>query len=879
MNASPIRNENLIGRRLFRQSLLIAAGLTIILTVFQVLLDYQSLRSTINHTVEQIENGQVEGIATALWNYSMPELAAQTEGIVHFPNINYVEIQENDEIIASAGERKAEDVLIYNFPLVHENANGSKETIGTMLIQADLAQFHNNLIMQILQIFAFQAINVLLVILVLYVLINRQVARHITSAANYFEKFAFENLDVPLVLQRKQANDEIDTLVASFNHMRKNLARSYKERTESERKRATLLSNLPGMAFRCRNDQQSTMELVSSGSLDLTGYSPEEVNGLSRLKFNEMIFPEERDKVWQLFKSIHPGNPVYDITYRIRTKDGQIKWVWERSIGIFNDEQKLQTIEGFITDITEQEQREKEVEAIASMSVALRTAVTREQMLPIIVEQLVKLLNINGATIELIEHRTGDAVVELAYGVFEKYKDVHIPKDKGLNKIIRSNGKPYINNQLSPKMYLDFPDINRDCTAIGGVPLIARGELFGFLWIGRRMDITETEMHALSALANIAANSLHRAELFEKTEQQLKRLIGLRKIDTAINSNLPLTRTINLFLEQTVALLHVDAANIILLKDNNHSEFTTSIGLPPENIYPFHAVIQCEWCQKMLAERKTFEINSSSLPGMDPSFQNWFQSQGFLSGFAIPLITRDEIKGILQVFRKAESHPDADWLEFFNTLAGQAAIAISEAHLLRDLKQSNLELQTAYDATIEGWSKALDLRDKETEGHSQRVTDLCLTMAKMLNISNDELKYIRWGSLLHDIGKMGVPDHILLKPGPLDDQEWEIMRRHPVNAYNLLSEINFLRPALDIPLSHHEKWDGSGYPGKLKGNEIPLAARIFAVVDVWDALTSERPYRNALSQDEALQYIIDQSGSHFDPEMVQLFLNVNSKSK
>jgi len=144
------------------------------------------------------------------------------------------------------------------------------------------------------------------------------------------------------------------------------------------------------------------------------------------------------------------------------------------------------------------------------------------------------------------------------------------------------------------------------------------------------------------------------------------------------------------------------------------------------------------------------------------------------------LVTRDEIKGLLQVFLKTEYYPDSDWLEFFETLVGQAAIAIGDAHLLRDLKQSNQELQTAYDATFEGWSKALDLRDKETEGDSQRVTNLCLTMAKKLKIPDDELKYIRWGSLLHDIGKMGVPDSILLKPGPLDEYEWKIMRRHPV---------------------------------------------------------------------------------------------------
>ncbi len=874
-----IRRENPIGRRLFKQSFLIAIGLTILLTAFQVWLNYQSLLSTIDHTIEQIEKGQAEGISTALWNYSMPELTAQTEGIVHFPNIVYAEVQENGKTIARAGSPKNEKVIIYSIPLMHVDSNGINEVIGTLKIQADLAQFYNSIVRQVLLIFAIQGINVFIIILVMLLLINNQVTRHITAAAKYFQNFEFENLDIPLVLKREPSNDEIDTLVDSFNLMRMNLSRSYQEQHQSERKRAALLSNLPGMAFRWKYDREWIMELVSAGCQELTGFSPDEMIGFPRSKFNEIIFPEDREKLQEIFQSIQPDNPVFDINFRIRTRDGQVKWVWERGIGIFDENHQLNTLEGFITDVTKSEQQEREVEAIASMSVALRAAITREQMMPIIMEEIVKLLNVNGATLELIDTRTGDAVVELAYGVFERYQNLRIPPDKGLNHHIRNTGKPFLDNHLSENIAFDYPEIVHDCSAVGGVPLIAQGELFGFLWIGRTIEITETEMHAFSALAEIAANSLHRAGLFQQTNRQLKRLIGLRKIDTAINDNLPLAETINLFLEQAVDLLHVDAANVIILKTDKHREYTTSIGLSPENGYPIQSLLQSEWYRKMLTEQKILEISSNSTPNMDPSFQNWFQLQGFQSGFAIPLITRDEIKGILQVFRRTESHPDADWLEFLNTLAGQAAIAISEAHLLRDLQQSNVELQTAYDATIEGWSNALDLRDKETEGHSQRVTELCLAMAKMLNIPDEELKFMRWGSLLHDIGKMGVPDNILLKPGPLDDKEWEIMRRHPLNAYKLLKGIEFLLPALEIPLSHHEKWDGSGYPHGLKGKEIPLPARIFAVVDVWDALTSERPYRGALSQDEAMQYIIDHSGSHFDPEMVQLFLRIVQLNK
>jgi HD-GYP domain-containing protein (c-di-GMP phosphodiesterase class II) len=213
-------------------------------------------------------------------------------------------------------------------------------------------------------------------------------------------------------------------------------------------------------------------------------------------------------------------------------------------------------------------------------------------------------------------------------------------------------------------------------------------------------------------------------------------------------------------------------------------------------------------------------------------------------------------------------------LDFLKALAGQAAIAIDNSTLFEGLQRSNTELSIAYDATIEGWSHALDLRDEETEGHTQRVTRMTGKLARLFDLSEVELVQVRWGSLLHDIGKLGVPDSILLKPGPLTDEEWVIMKKHPTFAYEMLSPIRYLRLALDIPYCHHEKWDGTGYPRGLKGEQVPIMARIFAVVDVWDALTSDRPYRKAWSTKEALDHIRSQSGKHLDPQVVEPFLSV-----
>jgi putative nucleotidyltransferase with HDIG domain len=219
------------------------------------------------------------------------------------------------------------------------------------------------------------------------------------------------------------------------------------------------------------------------------------------------------------------------------------------------------------------------------------------------------------------------------------------------------------------------------------------------------------------------------------------------------------------------------------------------------------------------------------------------QEENFASYFSVPLVAKGQVKGMLDIFNRTLLNPDQEWYNFLETLGGQAAIAIDNTSLLEDLHRSNMELTLAYDTTLEGWSKALDLRDKETEGHTQRVVKIALSIAQVLGIQEEELIHIQRGALLHDIGKMGIPDSILFKPGPLTDKEWEIMRRHPVYAYELLYPITHLRPALDIPYCHHERWDGTGYPRKLRGEEIPLAGRIFTVVDVWDAITSDRPYR------------------------------------
>ncbi len=359
-------------------------------------------------------------------------------------------------------------------------------------------------------------------------------------------------------------------------------------------------------------------------------------------------------------------------------------------------------------------------------------------------------------------------------------------------------------------------------------------------------------------------------------ERQLGHLNALRSIDRAIIGSLDIRITLDIFLSQVITELNIDAASVLLLNPKTQMlEYVINKGFQSNAL---------KYTRLRLGEsnagRAAIERRIVGIPNLKEHIDGFltsehFVSENFVTYFGVPLISKGQVKGVLEVFKRYYMEADPEWLEFLEAIADQGAIAIDNATMFNDLQRSNTELILAYDSTIEGWSRAMDLRDKETEGHTQRVTEMTVLIANEMGIKDEDIVQIRRGALLHDMGKMGIPDSILLKPGPLTDEEWVIMKRHPEYAYKMLHKIEYLRPALDIPYYHHEKWDGSGYPQGLKDEQIPLAARIFAVVDVWDALCSDRPYRSAWSKQKVLDYIRSQSGIHFDPEVVEVFLKMS----
>ena len=525
----------------------------------------------------------------------------------------------------------------------------------------------------------------------------------------------------------------------------------------------------------------------------------------------------------------------------------------------------------------ERRQRERELEAIAMVSATMRSANTLDEILPRLLDQTLELIGTESGSIWLYDPANDGVNLVIQRSREEKTFTVDNPGEDIPGLVVKT-GEAIISREFHSDQRIP-EDIREHLSKnIGGVcvPLNSNENVIGALCINVPLprEITADELRILNALAEIGGNTIQRMRLHEQTVRQLERLDALRAIDLAISSAGDLKVTLNIVLSQVISQLEVDTASILLANPGSgRLEFVAGQGFYSGNIEASNTRIGEGYAGRAVLERHTVRVRNLKDEYEKFMRRELLADEGFISYFGVPLIGKGQVRGVLELFHRSELNPNQEWLSFLETLGGQTAIAIENAILFQDLQRSNFDLAMAYDATIEGWSHALDLRDKDTEGHTLRVTEMALKLARALGVEEDQLIHIRRGGLLHDIGKMAVPDNILLKPEPLTDEEWQIMRQHPQLAYDWLVGISFLKYALEIPYYHHEKWNGTGYPHGLKGELIPLSARIFAVADVWDALTNDRPYRKAWPHSRAFEYMRGKSGIYFDPEIIDVFLS------
>jgi PAS domain S-box-containing protein len=614
----------------------------------------------------------------------------------------------------------------------------------------------------------------------------------------------------------------------------------------------------------------------------MNGYSRDEMVGHSIDMVNLNPYaPVARDEYMKRLRQ----EGVYRLTTQHRRKDGSIFFV-DIATTLFSVGGR-ELIVGIDQDITAKKQAEEqlkqrlaELEAVNQISTALRAAQTLEEMLPLLLDTTLEVMHATRGAVWLYDPARNELQMKVIRGWDASPGGPAIAPEKpgeGVNGYAFATGQPY----LASDLHLDarLPEAVRQWIppGLGGaaIPIHAGQNVIGTFDVNVSLprELTPDEIHLLTTLSEIAGNAIQRTTLHQQTERRLQQLTALSSIDRIISATFDLRLSLGLLIGHVAVQLGVDATDVLLLNPGSQIlEYSVGRGFRTKAFERVQLRLGEGYAGKAALEREIVHIPNLAGRHDNPRLEKHLADEQFVSYYGVPLISKGQVLGVLEVFQRSPLEPDKEWLDFFNAMAGQAAIAIDSVMQFDNVQRSNNELSQAYDETIEGWSRALDLRDHETEGHTQRVMEMTVALAIEAGLGEAELLQVRWGSLLHDIGKMGIPDGILLKPGPLTDQEWGIMKKHPSFAYEMIAPIRYLHTALDIPYCHHERWDGTGYPRGLKGEQIPLAARIFAVVDVWDALTSDRPYRKAWPEEKVREHIQAGTGTHFDPQFVKAFL-------
>lgn len=628
------------------------------------------------------------------------------------------------------------------------------------------------------------------------------------------------------------------------------------------------------------HDALGFIRYATPSTARLLGYSEQQLIGKDAF---ELIHPEDLGVVRAAFAAVlnstNQGKPT---EYRVRRADGV--WLDVETIGTnFLSDPAIRGLVLTSRIISERKRHERQMSAITTVAAALRTAPTRADMLPIILDQVIRLLSVDGAAFAILDVASSEVILELGRGCARNLTGLRLPAGSGVSGHVLNTGEPYLSNDVLSDPRFAAPALIEHPAgrpvAAACLPLKANEQTIGALWVEKAIildagsgPIDDEQLQLLTAIAEMSANAIYRASLSEQTQLRLHRLMALQTIDMSIARSVDLQVTLNLLLGEITSRLHIDAADVLVMDPARAIlKCAASRGFTTGFIARSDDGLGRAMSARTVIGQKTVLAAGQKYGNLPLEIRRVLEAEGFSTYYGLPLIATGQVVGVLELFQRGSLSPDPEWMDYLDGLAAHVAVAVEKVSLIQDLQRSNAELTRAYDGVIEGWSHALAMRDHESVAHARRVTDMTTSLARLVGLDPDQLIHIWRGAMLHDIGEIVLPDAVLLKAGPLSEQDWQTMRQHPLHAYELMSPIDYLRPALDIPYCHHERWDGSGYPRGLKGSEIPVAAQLFSIVDVYDALTSDKPYRAAWSRQAAVDYLRAQAGLHFNAELVEIF--------
>ncbi len=579
---------------------------------------------------------------------------------------------------------------------------------------------------------------------------------------------------------------------------------------------------------------------------------------------------------------IAQGQTRFELEAVQRSASGQLIHLHLRWSALPGREQTLERVIVSAIDISERvraeaelKRRLAELEAVNRVSVALRSARTEDEILARLVSEAIAAVGGAAGSVWLLDDSSAQVVIAHAQGW--SMLSQPRPLGSGIPGSVVATGQPVLVADLKTD-----PRVPEDARAqaVPGrsglcVPVRAAERIIGALYIHTDAPrlFAASDVGLLNTLAEIAGSALHRARLHAQTEQQLNRITALRSVEQAISSSLDLRVTLNVLLDQATTQLAADASDVLLFNPQRQVlEFAAGRGHRGGEAQRVRMRLGEGRAGRAAYDRRLVRVaDLSAEPALDPAAAV-VAAEGYVAYYGVPLLAKGQIKGVLEVYHRRRLDVGQDWLDFLEALADQAALAIDNASLFDSLQRGNLELTLAYDATLAGWARALVLTEPDGAGRLERQADQAVRLARALGVAEAELIHVRRGALLRDVGHMGLPPGLLLKPGLLTAGEWALVRQHPAHANTLLASVQMLRPALEIAYNHHERWDGGGYSRGLRGETIPLVARVMAVVDVWGALLSDRPHRAAWPREQALAYLRQQAGQQFDPRVVEMFL-------